>query len=288
MIHVVFNAPDADVLQKVFELDGGLAGNIIQIKDDYAVGPLAALDTTEGWQNRRNWWRSVLETAAEYDVEEMLDMVEDKMALHQLKKQLNENPGEQVWIWAGQTKHDVCGYYWLVGSLAEFQGRVFILYLNNLPFLNEKGGIFYPAWLSEIPPKEFLKARKLARAITPSEFEIDADEWRRLCSENSGVRLLEGGKKLSGHYETFYDDALVKYVTGDFQKASRILQHFLSKEKQTTGDVYLIWRLKYLMTQYPWELRGDSTKSSKEFELRNAELPATKKKSGDLEPDAIP
>ena len=74
-----------------------------------------------------------------------------------------------------QNAHDVCGYYWLMSQLKDYQGQVYVLYLNNLPFINDKGGIFYPAALHEIQPKEFLKAKKLPRLINLSEFEIDPD-----------------------------------------------------------------------------------------------------------------
>ena len=60
----------------------------------------------------------------------------------------------------GQNAHDVCGYYWLISQLQPYQGRVIVLYMNNLPFINEKGQIFYPTALHEIQPKEFLKAKK--------------------------------------------------------------------------------------------------------------------------------
>ena len=63
-------------------------------------------------------------------------------------------------------QHDVCGYYWLMNQLKEFEGRIYILSLNNLPFINDKGTIFYPRDLFEIPPKEFIKAKKLARPVT--------------------------------------------------------------------------------------------------------------------------
>ena len=49
-----------------------------------------------------------------------------------------------------------------MSQLKNYQSRVFILYLNNLPFINDKGPIFYPEWLHVIPPKEFLIANKLA------------------------------------------------------------------------------------------------------------------------------
>src|SRR5258708_28413103 len=108
-----------------------------------------------------------------------------------------------VWIGAGQNKNDVSGYYWLMSQLKDFQGRIFILYLNNLPFINEKGHIFYPVNLSEIPAREFIKARKLARPITLSEFEIDPAERSKLSGDATGVPILEGGKK-PAQYDSKY------------------------------------------------------------------------------------
>ena len=139
--------------------------------------------------------------------------------------------------------------------------------------------MFYPVNLFEIPAKEFVKAKKLSREITPSEFEVDPDEWTKLCDENKGVRLLEGGKKLAreitpSEFEVdpdewtktcnenkgvrlleggkklvqedydFYDAELKKLVTGDWQKASKIIHTHLTKAKHTTGDMYLLWHLR--------------------------------------------
>lgn len=278
-MHVVFQTADVTVLKKAQELDESLAGEIFEIKDDYAVGPLAGLDKPEGWQARRDWWRMLLETSAEYDPSETLDMVDDKMTLHNLVSALKENGSEAVWIWAAQNKHDVSGYYWLVSQLADFQGRVFILYLNNLPFISEKGNIFYPDNLSEIQPKEFLKAKKLARPVTLSEFELDPDEWKRICNEGKMVRKLEGGKKLTQAGEDYYDAFISKYITGDFQRANRILQQFYSKEKETTGDVFVLWRIKELVQRKGWEVRGDISKGSKDFEIKDPAIPAARKKT---------
>ena len=285
MIHIVFQSADVSVLKKAQELDEQLAGEIIEIKDDYAVGPLTALDKPEGWQARRDWWKILLETSNEYDPAETLSMVDDKMTLHNLKEKLKEDEREVAWIWAAQNKHDVSGYYWLISQLESFAGRVFILYLNNLPFISEKGNIFYPTNLFEIQPKEFLKAKKLSRPVTPGEFELDPDEWKRLCNEGKMVRTLEGGKKLSQENEDYYDAAILKYVTGDFQRGNRILQQFYTKEKETTGDVFVLWRIKKMATEKGWEIRGDISKSSKDFELRDPSMPAIKKKA-DAEAEA--
>lgn len=266
MIHIVFQEADIAALEKSFELDETLQGDIVQIKDDFAVGPLKDIYTGEGIENRKQWWRDVL-AGGDYDGHADTGVVDDVQTVAGLKERLDSNADEFIWIWAAQNKHDVSGYYWLMSQLKDYQGRIFILYLNNLPFLNEKGNLFYPVILSEIPAKEFVKAKKLAREITPSEFEVDPDEWVKLCNEDKGVRLLEGGKKLVQEDYVFYDAELKKMVTGDWQKASKIIHNYLSKAKHTTGDMYLLWRLKLMIAQDLFDVQGTVGKM-KEFELK--------------------
>jgi hypothetical protein len=269
MIHIVFNEADIKVLQQAISLDESLQGEVVLIKDDYAVGPLNNIYIGDGIQARREWWQQVL-AGGDYDGKADTEEVNDYRTAANLVGTMRRNETEQIWIWAAQNKHDVCGYYWLLHYMKEFQGRVHILYLNNLPFINEKGNIFYPVNLHEIQPKEFLKARKLARPVTLSEFEIDPDEWTKLCNENKGVRLLEGGKKLTQADYDFYDAELKKFINPDWQKASKIIQQFLSKSKNTTGDAYLLWRLKVMLAQEQFDVQG-KVGNMKEFELKEKE-----------------
>ena len=267
MIHIVFQEADIAVLQQAIELDEKLSGAIEIIRDDYAVGPLQNIDETEGYQARREWWKSLLE-ASPYNTDQLMNMVDDRLAVHNLKKKLDEEERETVWIWMGQNAHDVCGYYWLVSQLKEYHGRIFVLYLNNLPFINEKGQLFYPSVLHEIQPKEFLKAKKLNRAITLSEFEVDPDEWKKLCTENAMVRILEGGKKLVSKEDSFYDKEILNGLTAEWQKGNRAMHNVLAKMKLKTGDVFLLWRMKQLVQEDKIEMTGDPAKGWKEFEVR--------------------
>ena len=267
MIHIVFNEADTGVLSKAIQLDESLQGNVVQIKDDYAVGPLANIYAGEGIQARKAWWAQVL-AGGDYDGKAGDGAVDDYKTIAEVVGELRRNPEEILWIWAAQNKHDVSGYYWLLRYVKEFQGRVFILYLNNLPFINEKGNIFYPSWLHTIPPKEFLKAKKLARPITLSEFEVDPDEWTRWSEENKGVRILEGGKKLVQYDYDFYDADLKRYITKDWQKAGKIIGQFLSKNKHTTGDAYMLWRVKLMVTGGEYDIQGE-LRNMKDFEIKN-------------------
>ena len=243
MIHLVFNTADIAALEAAIALDETLAGKIIEIKDDYAVGPLENIYETEGFQLRKDWWTKVL---ADSPYTDQLDIVDDRLTIHQLQNSLNHDENESIWIWMGQNVHDVCGYYWVMSQFKEYQSRVQVLYLNNLPFLNEKGQLFYPIYLSQIQPKEFLKAKKLARHITLSEFELDPDEWKKICTEQEVVKFLEGGKKVVNMDINFYDKEILSLLTKNAQKLPSALSNILSKMKVKTGDAFIVYRLKAL------------------------------------------
>lgn len=281
MIHIVFNESEVALMEQVIGLDETLAGEITLIRDDFAVGPLAALETEEGWQSRMNWWKQIAQGSPYNEPDGSID---DRLTVQTLKEKMKEDPALEIWIWMGQNQHDVTGYYWLMPQLREFQGRVMILYMNNLPFINEKGQLFYPSWLHEIQAREFTKAKKLARPVTLSEFEIDPDEWRKLSEENALVRILEGGKKIAGKEETFYDNELLKNITGEWQKATRVLSNTLNRMKIKTGDIFLMWRMKQLISEGKIEVTGDPSKAWKDFDVKLAgasQAPASQQAAAD-------
>jgi len=268
MIHIVFNGSEVNLLKEVIKLDESLSGEVIQIRDDFAVGPLADVDSDEGWTARGNWWRQLLQSSP-YE-NDPVTFFDDRQTVRKIKGTLDNNDSGQVWIWMGQNQHDVCGYYWFMQDFKDYQGRIFVIFLNNLPFINEKGHLFYPSWLHEIQPKELLKAKRLARPITMSEFEVDPNEWKNLCVENSTVRILEGGKKIVNKHETFYDDEILKNLSTEWQKATRVLGNTLHRMKLKTGDVFLMWRMKELISQGSVEVLGDTNKGWKEFDVKLA------------------
>jgi hypothetical protein len=265
MIHIVFQEADIEVLKKAQELDETLAGDIVQIVEEFGVGPIAGIDEEEGWQNRRNWWQELL---APSPYNGNMNRPDDRETVAKLKTILDEDEKQELWIWIGQNQHDVCSYYWLSGQFKDYQGRIFVLFLNNLPFINEKGLIFYPTSLHQIRPSEFIKAKKLCRKITLSEFEVDPDEWKKLCNENAMVRILEGGKKIVGKDADFYDNDILTGLSKDWQKGNKAMHNVLAKMKIKTGDVFLLWRMRELAEVDKIEINGDTSKGWKDFEVR--------------------
>jgi hypothetical protein len=265
MIHIVFQHADVAVLRQAMEIDESLKGEVFEIKDEWGVGPLYGLDSEEGWNARLEWWRQRI---VDSPYEKNIGSFDDRETVKLIKSEMDADASLEAWIWMGQNQHDVTGYFWLMRQLRDYQGRILVLYLNNLPFINEKGQLFYPIAIHEILPKEAVKAKRLARPITLSEFEVDPDEWKRLSEENAVVRILEGGKKIVGKDETFYDNELLKNITPEWQKATRVLTNTLHRMKIKTGDVYVMWRMKELIGLGKIEALGDLGKGWKEFDVR--------------------
>ncbi len=266
MTHIVFQQADINALQKSFELENSMAGAIIEIKDDFAVGPLNDIYAPEGIEKRKQWWREVL-SGGDYDGLADGGTIDDNNTVSTLIDALQNNPDEVVWIWTAPNKHDVSGYYWLISQLTAFRERIYTLFLNNLPFINEKGQLFYPVNLFDIPPKEFVKARKMARLVSVAQFDTDSEEWNRLCLENKSVRMLDGAKKLVQHDYNFYDDELLNITGTEWIKVNKLIHKFYTKAKHTTGDAYLLWRVKQLISAGKAEARGE-IKGMRDFEVR--------------------
>ena len=87
------------------------------------------------------------------------------------------------------------------------------------------------------------------------------------------VRILEGGKKIAGKDENFYDNEILKNLTGDWQKATRVLSNTLHRMKIKTGDVFIMWRIRNLIQEGRIEVTGDLNKGWKEFDVK---LPGVK------------
>jgi hypothetical protein len=253
MFHIVFDSRGAELLNAAMDLDEALDGEVILIQDDYSVGPIHDLFSEQGRTERRNWWADIRQESNESPAEEP-----DAGTLMKILQRMGEEEFDQIWIWMAPNVRDVSGYFWLISQLKEFSGRIYLLSLNNLPFINEKGNVFYPVSLSEIPAREFVKARKLARPVSTAEFETDPDEWDRLATENKNLRLLEGGKKITQQSDNYYDKQILHFIQPAFQKLQRTVHQIVLKSSEKLNENFLTWRLKQIVTAGLAEQQGET------------------------------
>ena len=253
MFHIVFDSKGAELLNAAMDLDEALDGEVILIQDDYSVGPIQDLFSDEGLDKQKKWWDEIRQEVNEPEAEES-----DAGTLMKILQRMGEEEFDQIWIWMAPNVRDVSGYFWLISQLKEFSGRIYLLSLNNLPFINEKGNVFYPLSLAEIPAREFVKARKLARPVTAAEFETDPDEWWRLASENKNLRILEGGKKIVQQVDDYYDKQILHFIQPAFQKIQRTVHQILQKSTEKINESFIAWRMKQLSASGLAEVQGET------------------------------
>jgi hypothetical protein len=266
-IHLIVGDATAKPLIEAVAQGDQLSGEVIVFKDILHVGPLK----TEGMsfsEGRTAFWNQVI-PEKQQEVE-----VDDLERLMEVSSRLSNDEELSIWFWMAPTPADVTAYFWLIHFLKKHQGRFSVVNINGLPFLDENGKLFYPESIGHIPVKEIIKARKLARVTTPSEWETDADEWPRLIEENSGIRLFKGGKKLDGEDINHYDILLETFLTHSNQKATRVVGIAMGKHKIPTGDAFLLWRLRVMAEEGKIEMnKGDVKLAEKAKAGDQSDLP---------------
>ncbi len=253
MFHILFEPRAAEALNAAMDLELSLEGEIVVLNDDLSLGPLSDLETPEGRQARTQWLVKV--TGADPAAGSVAE--NDGAALQQVLDRMVEEEFDQIWLWVAPNAKDLTGYFALTPKLAAFSGRIFIVSLNNLPFINEKGAVFYPTSLADIPAREFVKARKLTRMVTPAEFETDPDEWTLISQGGKNLRIWEGSRKLKQEPDDFYDERIRKSITGEWQKANRIVHQSLAKTERMPADSFVHWRLNEMQHAGLLEKQGE-------------------------------
>ncbi|MBX2905829.1 MAG: DUF1835 domain-containing protein [Taibaiella sp.] len=261
--HIVVGDMAAVPLQEAIQDNEELAGEVVVIKDLLNVGPLQKTEEGQKFSELRSaFWQQVVvndKTPVEVDDTERILAVSAAMAA---------NEEHKVWLWVAPWPADICTWLWLTKYFGKYPGRFFVVNIAGLPFLDANGKVFYPKNISELSPREIIKARRLARQVSYAEIETDGEDWRKLVDGNSGIRTLDGAKRITGRADDYYDAQLISFCSQQFQKASKIVNQALSKFNIPTGDFYLGWRLRTLVAQDRLHGQGDTAKGLKDFDVK--------------------
>lgn len=260
--HLVVGDEAGKPLQQAIDACPEMEGEILVLRDLLHLGPIQRLEGQSFSSLRSEWWQ-MLQPEFKSAIE-----VNDLEALLKIGNELNKSNTAEIWFWMAPWPADHCAYYWTLAYTKKFIGRISLVNVAHLPFLDESGKIFYPKNISEILPKELIKARKLARRVSPSEMELTLDAYESLVAANATIRVLEGEKKLTNQKADFYDPILISLLSGNFQKAAKIISLALAKSGIPTGDTFLAWRLQMLAENGSIESRGLAAKPYKDWEIR--------------------
>lgn len=266
--HIVIGEAAARAVSAAQETENSLEGPIHILSDDLQSGPLQKADGQSFSALRNEWWQRLSVDPFS------LEKIEDQSRILKLSTELNKNPNDKAWIWLAPSATDFCAYYWVLSQLSAHEGRLYVINTSNLPFLDAEGRVFYPVGLSELQPREIVKARKLARPVTALEFETDIEIWNSLVAENRNLRTLEGPRKLVSRPEDYFDEKLLGCLANNFQKLPRILLQAQNKAGLPSGELFLSWRLRQMTESGLLDSRLESGRSIREMEFRLRPAPA--------------
>ena len=252
MIHILVGHEAAKNLEEAFALDENLKGEIVVLKDTLGVGPIHPNEDEKFIGIRTSFWKELDATFPEED--QVLD--ENTIKLLAVRAQREEEP---LCFWMSPCVTDVCAYFWLLTHLKQFPGMFHTINIIGLPFLNEKGQLFYPTNFSQIPAKD-----------TPAEYEVEGDEWARLQQENAWVRTYEGGKKIASKDVAYFDTLIKNSLSSEFQKANKVVNETMKKITQSVSHLFIEWRIKELIKANSIIINGEMGKSFKDFEIKKA------------------
>lgn len=250
-VHIVVGDHAAVALKTAFDTIAGSADELFVVKDVFSLGPLRSEELPFS-ELRSSFWQEVGGGDPQID---------DLERLMELSTRSTNDVVHQIWFWMSGLPADVCTYFWLLHFLKKHMGKLFVVNINGLPFLDHEGKLYYPESIAALPPRQVVKAMKLSRAITPSEWETDGEEWKRLIKEqNVGIRISGGGKQVIGKPIDHYDKDLLELTGNNNQKIMKLIGTAMQKHKIFTGDTFLIWRLQRLAQQHKLTITRDSVK----------------------------
>lgn len=264
MIHVILGDDAAKNLQAAFEIDENLTGEVVVLNDNLAYGPIVTTEDQRHIHIRTEYWKMLLKQE-EHETED-----ENTIKLLIARAVREEEP---VCFWLAPNATDVCTYLWLLPYFKAYPGVLHTINIIGLPFLNEKGQLFYPTHFSQIPSKEFVKTKRLLKEVTPAEYETEGDEWQRLKQDNALIRIHEGGKKIISKDMTFFDATIKSVTTADFQKASKIVHEAVKKNTHFPPIAFIEWRIREMIQNNELSSQGDLNKTSKDFEVKKVGEP---------------
>lgn len=259
MIHLISDEQNARPLVAAFELDENLRGELHIFRDDLSFGPLMP-EPNQTFDETRTNFRTSWNKVEALPLQETADI---EALLERLRAD-----DEPCCFWMAPNATDVCRYFWLLPYFKNDPGRLHTIAISGLPFLNDKGQLFYPSHFAQIPPKEFIKTKRLLKEISPAEFETEGDEWLRLQRDETGLRVHEGGKKMVSKADNYIDAGLLLNMPGDWQKASKALNENNKKNQTNWPSGFVEWRIRTLIEQGQLELKGDPQKPTRELEIR--------------------
>ncbi|MBX9448254.1 MAG: DUF1835 domain-containing protein [Taibaiella sp.] len=248
IIHISADPRNEDILKSILNEED----RFIILPDTMTDGPLYDQEGLKKFDDLRKEYTGNL---CQHSGELYMQAKGNIETIMEASQMLTQQKAGSVIYWMGSNAIDVLGYFFVLHFLRSHYQHISVINIAGLPFLNEHMQLIFPSRISELNKTEAEKALKLARKITPSEMEIDGEEWKAIRSAEGTIRILDGNKKIKTVGEDHFD-SLFKSLHKPGSKISKTVNTVIQKNQIDLHPAFIESRiLQFLQAQ---EVRKDT------------------------------
>ncbi len=158
--------------------------------------------------------------------------------------------GESFRIWYSNQPDELCGLYWFMERLNQWQvqeGRIFLVKLPEWE-TDQQGNVVRKSGWGEAAPEEWSRHAALQVPVPPALMQYFASCWRELQDENAPLRAVLNGRLVSAP-EHIYDDFILREIAAQpekFQEAM-LIGRVLGKYQLGIGDGWIAFRIEEMI-----------------------------------------
>lgn len=239
---------------------------LIILEEDYAIGPLGALDTSTGRQARSDWFRDHILGGAE-----VYSCFEEEYS--RIVRRFGQIPEQaQVVIWTSGNATEQTGMRHALHLLGSHPNKVAVYNACSIceHLYNEPNRQIQYRHSGEIPPDKLGKAiqRVVDNLQSLSQEEVGglSGEWQDISGCSSELRVWLDGKVMevpANAYDAYLLNKLDKLQESrgpeEFIKSARVIGEAIGYCDQYISDAYFEYRLRTLIYDGVLEIQGVPT-----------------------------
>lgn len=182
-----------------------------------------------------------------------------RQAAQEILKRVNEDlktvrertaAGEPLRIWYSEQPDEMCGLYWFMWQLNQWNVHGGQISIAKLPEWesDEKGNIVQKSSWGEVAPEEWHRYLALQKPVLSVFRQSCASHWQKLQGENAPLRAMLNGQLVSMS-EKLYDDFILREIAAEgeeFQEAM-IVGRVLGKYQLGISDSWVAFRIEEMI-----------------------------------------
>lgn len=263
-VHVVIGESFAGSMKHALQ-ELGIADThkLIVLGDNYAVGPLARLDSPEGRKARWEWFRLRFTDCVEVSYE---DVEEDYTHTLNRLKQIPEHA--EVIVWTSRSVREQTGMRHAIHLLRHMPNPIRLCdACAAIEELSDRPDVqFEYRHSGEITPGKLQHALmriNTGRLLSAQDIAQLAEEWQSLSEQGGELRIWQNAAIVEvpvDYYDAYLLDMLDELDpptgTNDFIKSARLVGQALGYCEQDIGDGYFEYRVRELVYSGMLEISG--------------------------------